>query len=471
MLVTALLCAVTGLAGPASADPAQPGPRLRAPETQLDRALSCHGRIGPASPTPVLLVHGTGVTSDENWHTYVPWLRGTGRGVCTVELVKRGTVDLQRSVERVVHAIRVMAHRHGGRVAVIGHSQGGTQLVYAIRFWPDLAHLVDDYVGLAPLLQKSMFGDLRCQTSCGEPIQQMRSGARWLRQFMAHPLPAGPSYTTVASRYDEVVVPAPQSSHLDGARNIVLQDLCGPQKYADHYTFAVDGTTSDIVLDALDHPGPADPARLPADSCTQAFPRGVSPLLVAETGVYSAPALAPVGHDDGPDVTAEPSLRCYMKRGCAHVAERGRLLRSVRDTRDGLRLDVQAPGSVRLVARQGRRTYVRAFPVRVGLRRVKLPLHRGRVVVGAAAHPDRVVRPLGHRAAAGLPGRLILGGPAGLVEPVRCELHGGLRCRRRCRCGGGCRRCGSSRRPRRPWHGRRRRRTRPPSPRGCGHPR
>jgi pimeloyl-ACP methyl ester carboxylesterase len=374
VLVIALLTVLTGLAGPAAAREPGPGPRVRAPEPQLGRAMACHGPIGPRTPTPVLLVHGTGVTSRENWHTYVPWLRSTGRAVCTVELVKRGTVDLQRSVERVVHAIRAMAELHDGRVDVIGHSQGGTQLVYAIKFWPDLAHLVDDYVGLAPLLQKSLFGDLRCQTSCGEPIQQMRPDAAWLRQFMAHPLPAGPSYTTVASTYDEVVVPAPQSSHLDGARNIVLQDVCGPQKYADHYTFAVDGTTSDIVLDALDHPGPADPDRLPADSCTQAYPRGVSPLLVAETGLYSAPALAPVGHDDGPDVTEEPPLRCYMKRACTDVDDRGRLLRSVRATRHGLRLDVQAPGRVRLVARQGGRTYVGGFAVRVGARRVALRL-------------------------------------------------------------------------------------------------
>ena len=374
VLLIALLAVVTGATGPAVAAEPGPGPRLRAPETQLGRAVTCHGQIGPGTPTPVLLVHGTGVTSRENWHTYVPWLRSTGRGVCTVELVKRGTVDLQRSVERVVHAIRAMARRHDGRVSVIGHSQGGTQLVYAIKFWPDLAHLVDDYVGLAPLLQKSLFGDLRCQTSCGEPIQQMRSDAAWLRQFMAHPLPAGPSYTTVASTYDEVVVPAPQSSHLDGARNIVLQDVCGPQKYADHYTFAVDGTTSDIVLDALDHPGPADPARLPTDSCTQAYPRGVSPLLVAETGLVSAPALVPVGHDDGPDVTEEPPLRCYMKRTCADLDDRGRLLRSVRTTRHGLRLDVQAPGRVRIVARHSGRTYVRRLPVRGGARRVTLRL-------------------------------------------------------------------------------------------------
>lgn len=376
-VLVALLILLTGLAGTASADESAPGPRLRAPERQLGRALTCHGRIGPASPTPVLLVHGTGVTSKENWRTYVPWLRGTGRGVCTVELVRRGTVDLQRSVERVVHAIRVVAARHHGRIDVIGHSQGGTQLVYAIKFWPDLARLVDDYVGLAPLVNKSMFGDLRCQTPCGEPIQQTRSDSRWLRAFLSHPLPDGPSYTTIASRYDEVVVPAPQSSHLKGARNIVLQDVCGPQKYVDHYTFAVDGTTSDIVLDALDHRGPADPARLPADACEQAYPRGVSPTLVAETGAYAGLGMVQHSGDDGPSVTQEPPLRCYMKRSCTDVGDRGRLLAAVSRTRDGLRLEVQAPGRVRVVARQGATTVVRDLAVRVGRRRLALDLPRG----------------------------------------------------------------------------------------------
>jgi triacylglycerol lipase len=388
-----LLVLLAGLPGAVTAAGSAPGPRLRAPERQLDPAVTCHGRIGPGTRTPVLLVHGTGVTSEENWRTYVPWLLGTGRGVCTVELVRRGTVDLQRSVERVVHGVRTVAARHRGRIDVVGHSQGGTQLVYAIKFWPDLARLVDDYVGLAPLVNKSLFGDLRCQTPCGEPIQQTRSGSRWMRSFLTHPLPAGPSYTTIASRYDEVVVPAPESSHLAGARNIVLQDVCGPQKYVDHYLFAVDGTTSDIVLDALDHPGPADPARLPADSCQRAYPRGVSPLLVAETGAGAGLGMVEHSGDDGPNVTEEPPLRCYMRRSCADVDDRGRLLRTVRCTRDGLRLDVQASGRLRVVARHGRRLVVRQSLLRPGVRRLRLSLpDDGRWTVRALTRTGWYVR-------------------------------------------------------------------------------
>jgi hypothetical protein len=376
-LTLLLLLVATGTAVPSHAAPSGPGPRLRAPEARLDAALACHGDIGPSTRTPVLLVHGTAVTSQENWRTYVPWLRGTGRGVCTVELVRRGTVDLQRSVERVVHAVRTVAGRHEGPIDVVGHSQGGTQPVYALKFWPDLAALVDDYVGLAPLLQRSLFGELRCQTPCGEPIQQTRPDSSWFRRFVAHPLPAGPSYTTVASTYDEVVVPAPQASHLDGARNVVLQDLCGPQKVVDHYSFAVDGTTADVVLDALDHRGPADPDRLPADTCSQVHPRGVSPLLVAETGAFAVLGMVAHSGEDGRNVSEEPPLRCYMRRACTDVEDRGRLIRAARTTPTGLRLDVQAPGLLRVVAVRDGRRLVRTRRLAVGVRHVDLDLPEG----------------------------------------------------------------------------------------------
>lgn len=45
----------------------------------------------------------------------------------------------------------------------------------------------------------------------------------------------------------------------------MLQDVC-PGRPVEHFTILVDPLTARLVRDALDHRGPADPARL-ADAC------------------------------------------------------------------------------------------------------------------------------------------------------------------------------------------------------------
>jgi hypothetical protein len=78
--------------------------------------------------------------------------------------------------------------------------------------------------------------------------------------------------------------------------------------------------------------------------------------------------------DDGPNVTEEPPLRCYMRRSCTDVDDRGRLLSGVRCVRDGLRLDVQATGRLRVVARQGQRVVVHRTRLRRGVHHLPLAL-------------------------------------------------------------------------------------------------
>ena len=58
--------------------------------------------------------------------------------------------DIQTAGEYLVYAIRTeyaMAHR---RIAVLGHSQGGMSMRWALRFWPDTRAMVDDVIGMAP---------------------------------------------------------------------------------------------------------------------------------------------------------------------------------------------------------------------------------------------------------------------------------------------------------------------------------
>src|ERR671927_71448 len=99
---------------------ARPGPRLSEPAERLSAALQCSGALEGALRTPVLLVHGTGLTPEENWSaSYSPALSWLGIPWCTVALPERATGDIQASAEYVVHAIREMSRRAARRIAVI----------------------------------------------------------------------------------------------------------------------------------------------------------------------------------------------------------------------------------------------------------------------------------------------------------------------------------------------------------------
>jgi hypothetical protein len=342
-------------------------PKLRTSPKKLAAGYHCPVPI-KGKKTPIMLVTGTGFTGDEAYAIAKPAFDTLGNPVCYVNYPFRTTGDIQVSVEYLVYGIRRMSAMRGGAISIVGHSQGGTLPIYALRYWPDLARRVDDYVGLAPALNSPATGDVFCASSCTAPFQQLRSNSDWFESFSHWPLPAGASYTTIASRTDEIVFPQPQASHLDGATNVLLQDLC-PAKVVDHFGMASDGAVYAIASDALTHPGAADTARLdPVATCTQQFLPGADPaksstdLATGATGSASAV-------QNGRQETKEPPVRCYMHASCADVRSRGRMLSSIRRRGSKLTLRAQVPGSVRVLVR-GRlvRTVNIAGPSRKDLR-------------------------------------------------------------------------------------------------------
>ncbi len=68
----------------------------------------------------------------------------------------------------------------------------------------------------------------------------------------------GVDYTTVMSKYDELVVPY-TSGYLEGEKNYVLQDLC-PLNLSEHLAMAFDPVAAQITFNALDpaHARPID---------------------------------------------------------------------------------------------------------------------------------------------------------------------------------------------------------------------
>ncbi|MCW2777329.1 MAG: putative lipase [Frankiales bacterium] len=354
------------------------GPALLRPA--LTSSLRCSGDVAGSPLTPVLLLHGTGSTPEESWGpVYVPQLRATGRPVCTVQLPARATTDMQVSTEVVVAAVRAVAARRHGRIDVVGHSQGATLGVTALKFWPDLPGLVEDYVGLAPTFNVGATGEAMCQRPCSAPFQQRRAGSRYFAGIRSHALPPGPSYTTIATLTDEIATPEPSASHLDGATNVVLQERC-PAKAVDHFGLVTDGTVFALVLDGLTHPGPVDPARVPITACLDALPPGSDPVTIAPL-VATAVANDLAANQASEKLSEEPPVRCYTQATCTDVADRGRLLASARVSGRRLLLDAQAPGRLTVTALRpdGTIASTRSVALAVGPASLALPAGASRL--------------------------------------------------------------------------------------------
>jgi pimeloyl-ACP methyl ester carboxylesterase len=376
LIVTALVLALLP-AGVAAADPAyapvdRAGPALDVPTAKLAAALECSRGIDRASRTPILLVPGTGASAHDNYSwNYEPQFDKLGIPWCAVTFPYDGNGDIQVNGEYIVYALRTMYARAGRKVSVVGHSQGGMVPRWALRFWPDTRKMVDDVIGFAPSNHGTTQAGLACHGSC--------LVANWQQAYMSNFIRAlnsyqetfpGISYTNVYTHDDEVVRPnsddtGSSSLHGGGGRitNVAVQDVC-PADSSDHDLLGtVDAVAYALAIDALDHDGPADPARIPATTCAQPYMPGINPVTGTAAGLQ---ALYDDETSTGPETPAEPPLACYVYASC--------------------RLGGTAsPPHVRCTA--------------LGPLRFRLHAPRGERIVGVAVYVDgvRVRRRRGHR--------------------------------------------------------------------------
>ncbi|GAC1438087.1 MAG: hypothetical protein NVSMB51_13380 [Solirubrobacteraceae bacterium] len=339
MAVRMLILGMLGLvlcAGPAQAAYApldRPGPPLTVPEATLAAALHCSGPLGGTPHAPVLLSPGTGITpAQEYGFTYEPALNRLGIPWCAVTMPFNTLGDVQTAAEYLVHAIRTMHTAAARPIAIIGHSQGGMSMRWALRFWPDTRPMVDDVIGFAASNHGTTLVDAGglCAVQCVPAVWQQRTKSAFIAALNSGPETfPGISYTNVYTHTDEVVTPNADSSgssslHTGGGRitNVAIQELC-PADLAEHLLLATtDPVAYALAIDALTHDGPADPARVNRAVCSQLFQPGVDPatgtanlgLLFAAPGI--AAAAAPVNAIGAPDVTSEPPLRCYVSAAC-----------------------------------------------------------------------------------------------------------------------------------------------------------
>ncbi|MHB8694298.1 MAG: lipase [Solirubrobacteraceae bacterium] len=377
----------------------QPGPPLDVPTATLRAALVCSPNVGQSEKEPVLLVPGTWATFQLqfqwNWALEltklgIPW--------CGVSPPNHQSGDIQTAAEYDVYAIRYLYHAsHDRRIAVVGHSQGGMQPRWPLRFWPDLRTMVADDVGVAPDNQGvSLYGlfptvDGLCKAGglCPLTAYQQAAGSNFIQALNSgQEMFPGIDYSVIYSTSDELVAPVDTPLHGAGSYSrTALRDVC-PGHIADH---ALDGTTDAVswalVLDAITHPGPASAARIPSAVCSEPHMPALTGTS-AGTGLAMAAAGLAVDIAESPFSKGEPPLRCYVFATCPPsdrltVTARPSRVEAGRRTKVTItvRVDVQGTispvpdasvrsGAASLVTDEHGRAYVIVGPARAGTRSV-----------------------------------------------------------------------------------------------------
>jgi hypothetical protein len=212
---------------------------------------------------------------------------------------------------------------YGGRIDIVGHSQGGMVPRWALRFWPDTRAMVDDLVGLSPSNHGTLDAIPVCAQSCAPAFWQQRSNAAFIAALnSAQETFRGISYTDIYTNTDEVVTPnfgPAASSSLSGGggatANIAIQSVC-PADLTEHLGIGIyDNTAYALALDALTHAGPAAAARVPATTCLSPLMPGIDPSTFAADYAHTLASVATTVAT-APHTTSEPPLACYVTATC-----------------------------------------------------------------------------------------------------------------------------------------------------------
>ena len=218
-----------------------------------------------ARPTPVVVVHGTFGDSA----TLLRRLRGAlvrdGYCVYSIDYGRRATAPIEQSAAELRSFVdEVLAATGARKVSLVGHSQGGMMPRYYLRFLGG-ASKVDDLVGLAPSnhgTRTPLLLTPGLTTLCPACAQQAAGSDFLARLNAGDETPGAVSYTTVVTRYDEVVLPH-ASGFLAGATNVTLQQKCRAH-LPGHLLLPSDGAAIRVVLHALARRGPASPTYQPS---------------------------------------------------------------------------------------------------------------------------------------------------------------------------------------------------------------
>jgi triacylglycerol lipase len=221
--------------------------------------------VSQAKPGPVLLVPGYG-GSTTGLDALAQVLRQHGRDAQVVRLPGDGRGDLQAQAKTLAAAAdKALARTHATSVDVIGYSAGGV----VARLWvrdhggAKLARRVitlgsphhgTELAGLAGTILPGA-----CPTAC----QQLAQDSPLLNALNdGDETPAGPTFVSIWTTEDDVVLPA-DSASLSGALDITVQRICANDQVR-HSGLPTDANVAAMVVTEL-AAGP--PRQLTARDC------------------------------------------------------------------------------------------------------------------------------------------------------------------------------------------------------------
>ena len=307
-----LLAAASVLVAVPAVSTADAGPALSVAKPKLAAALKCTKFAHPKHE-PVLLVQGYGATPTIDFgHGYVNALKKGGYDTCTINVPSRALGDVQDTAEYVAHAVRTISARTGGKVDIVGHSEGAASSRWAIRWWPDVRSKVDDLVTMAGANHGVPGANGPCAGGACVPAGwQLRSGSKFMAALNAgDETPGHVDVTSIYTVTDELIQPF-TVSRVGGAENVAIQSIC-PGRAVLHGLAIIDAVGYALATDALSHRGPARPSRISRLTCLKAWAPGVSARDVtwlATSGVVDLAGYALTY----PQVGAEPALKRYAR--------------------------------------------------------------------------------------------------------------------------------------------------------------
>ena len=237
-------------------------------------------------PRPVVLAHGTFLSRQASWSTYVPLLKNEGYCVFALTYgakqdtlwplgVIGGVGPIEDSAREFGDFVdEVLAATGAAQVDVLGHSQGTLMPNYYVKFLGG-AEKVRNYVSLAPLwagtdstgAQGAAESQMDLIADVCPACVQMDPDSDFIAKTNegGSPYVPGVAYTNIATRYDDTVVPytsglapGPQTT------NIVVQDQC-ELDMSTHGPLAASPVAAGHVLNALD---PENPRPVPCVAVT-----------------------------------------------------------------------------------------------------------------------------------------------------------------------------------------------------------
>lgn len=173
-------------------------------------------------PRPVVLVYGYMGTTDQ-LQPLAAALRGADRDVTVVDLPNHNTGDLRDSARALGKAVdRVLARTGADSVDIVAHSAGG--LVTRLWVAGEGAETTRRVITLGSPHHGSNGADVFPE--CLEACQELTPGSNFLKELdKQDETPGSAQWISLYSENDGAVKP-PESSRLDGALNLALQNVC-----------------------------------------------------------------------------------------------------------------------------------------------------------------------------------------------------------------------------------------------------